>query len=198
MSTTSPERTKSAPSRILQITGALTIAIATVLYVVCVCLGRIPQANRLTTAEFGILVVGAFATAVILRPDFLSAVEKVDVLGIKAEFGQVKRSQIEVQKQQQEQAAVLEDIRLALRLLIKEAERGHLINLFERKTDKYQVGGSLRDEIRHLRAMKLIEMCPGMTVGGMPGGKVFDLSKYVELTPDGSKFASRLIEHPEP
>jgi hypothetical protein len=176
---------------------AAAVAVGTLAYILLAISGTIKPDNRLTAAEVGVVVVAVLAIGVALRPAFLDRLQKFDFAGIKVELGEVKRSQIEVQKQQQEQQAVLEDVRLALRLLIGRNEQDHMFNLFKRETNRYRVSGTLRDEIRRLRAMRLVKMCEGKTVGGMPGNAIFDLADYVELTEDGFKFISHLANRPD-
>jgi len=176
---------------------AAAVAVGTLSYLLLAISGTIKHDNRLTAAEFGVVVVAALAIGAALRPALLDRLQKFDFAGIKVELREVKQGQIEVQKQQQEQQAVLEDVRLALRLLIGKNEQDHLMNLFKRQTNNYRVKGALRDEIRRLRAMRLVKMCEGKAVGGMPGNAIFDLADYVELTEDGLKFVSRLANQPD-
>jgi hypothetical protein len=185
------------PSRARQKMIAWIVAMGTFAYLATVVSGIIKPANRLTGAEFGIVVIAALAIGAALRPEFFERLQKLDVAGIKVELGEVKRSQIEVEKTQQEQAAILQDVRLALRLLIGKNEQEHLINIFKHTTGNYRVKGPLRDELRHLRAMNLLRMRGNKSVGGMPDNTPFDLSDYVELTDDGRQFASRLVQQPE-
>lgn len=170
---------------------AIAVVLATAAYLLLVVSGKIPAANRLGAADCGLVIVAALVIAAAWKPDFFERLQKFDFAGVKFELGEVKKGQIEVQKQQQEQQAVLDDVRLALRLLITEKERDHLRNLFTHATDTYRLKGALRDEIRHLRAMKLVKMHEGKTVGGMPEKGIFDLADYVELTDDGLRFISR-------
>ena len=123
-----------------------------------------PKTSCLTAGEFGIIAIVAIA----LRPEFLDRLQKFDFAGVKLELGEVRRGQLEVQKQQQEQAAMLEDIRLALRVSIGHNEQQHLLKIYERQTADYRVQGALRDELRRLRAMQLIRMRGSRTVGSMP------------------------------
>ena len=176
---------------------AAAVAVVAVSYLVLVISGAIKHENRLTAAEFGVVAVAAVASAAALRPGLFDRLQKFDFAGIKFELGEVKKGQIEVQKNQEEQQAVLEDVRLALRLLIGKNEREHLVNLFKLTTANYRVKGSLRDELRRLRAMRLLKMREGKTVGGMPDSAGFDLADYVELTEDGRKFVSHLTDQPD-
>jgi len=187
-----PEPPDGKNSSLFQKATVSLITAAIALYLLLVVTGKIHKDNRLTAAELGSVAVAALAMGLALRPDFLDRVQKFDFAGVKVELVEVKKGQIEVQKQQQEQQAVLDDVRLALRLLIGEPERAHLLNLFRHTTSDYWVHGAVRDEIRRLRAMKLIRIRDGKTVGGMPVKTAFDLSDHVQLTEDGFRFISRL------
>jgi hypothetical protein len=175
---------------------AIAVALFTAAYLLLVVSGIIPAVNRLSAADCGAVIIAALVIAVAWKPDFFERLQKFDFAGVKFELGEVKKGQIEVQKHQEEQQAVLDDVRLALRLLITEKERDHLRNLFTHATSTYRVKGALRDEIRHLRAMKLVEMCEGKTVGGMPEKTIFDLADYIKLTEDGFRFISRFTNQP--
>lgn len=176
---------------------AIAVAVATVSYVALAISGAIKPANRLTTSEFAVVLVAALVIGAAWKPDLFDRLQKFDFAGIKVELSEVKKGQIAVQKNQQQQLAVLEDVRLALRLLIAKNEQDHLINLFKHATNRYQVKGALRDEIRRLRAMRLVEMRGDKTVGGMPEKTMFDLAEYIQLTPDGLQYVSRLLNEAE-
>ena len=190
------ENDKPLTSSLGQKVFAALIAVVTILYILLAINGWIKSLNRLTAADLGVVVVAALVIAVALRPDYLDRLQKFDFGGLKIELGQVKRNQIEVQKRQEEQMSILQDVRLALRLLIGQNERKHLANLLSHTTANYHLGGAVREELRRLRAMGLIRMHVGKTIGGMPDNGTFDLAEYVELTEDGFKFISRLNERP--
>jgi hypothetical protein len=199
MDTRNPQDSQRSRNRASGVQRVFLIAFAAtaIEYVRRVMTGGIGPANRLNAAEVGILVVAGLCIIVALRPDLLSRVERFDFAGLKFDLREVKQEQIEFQRQQQQQDAVLEDVRLALRLLIGNKEQAHLINLHKGRTKEYRVEGALRDEIRRLRAMKLIRMLGDKHVSSMPEKTVFDLAKYVELTEDGSSLAARLSEQPD-
>jgi hypothetical protein len=176
---------------------AAAVAFAAVSYLVLVISGTVKRDNRLTAAEFGVVVVAALAIVAALKPGLFDRLQKFDFAGIKFELGEVKKGQIEVQKNQEEQQAVLEELRLALRLMIGKNEQAHLKNLLNKETDNYRVKGALRDEIRGLRTLRLLKMRGDKTVGGMPDNVKFNLADYVELTEDGRRLASRLSNQPD-
>jgi hypothetical protein len=107
---------------------AAAIMVAVVVYLSLVVTGTIQRDNRLGVAEFGAIVVAAAVVGMLLRPDIVDRLQKIDIAGIKLDLGEVKERQIEVQKSQQEQRRVLEDLRFAMRILITQPERDHLQN----------------------------------------------------------------------
>lgn len=172
---------------------AAAIMVGVVAYLSLVVSGTIQRDNRLGAAEFGAIVVAAVVVGMLLRPDIVDRLQKIDIAGIKLDLGEVKERQIEVQKSQQEQRRVLEDLRFAMRMLITEPERNHLLNLHNR-TSNYTLTGNLREELRRLRAMGLIKMRDGKTIGGLPEKTSFDLSDYLRLTPDGEGYLVRFSD----
>lgn len=73
-------------------------------------------------------------------------------------------------------------------------EQKHLINLLNDKASKYNGGYYMRKELRHLRALGMIEMRGDHTVEEMRSNMVFDLSDYVKLTDRGEEFLRRSHE----
>jgi len=193
---TSADLERPTPSRGRKVFATALIAAAAA-YILLTTTGTIKPSNRLTGAEFGAIAIAALAACLALRPEFLDRLQKFDFAGIKLELGEMRRGQLEVQKQQQVQAAILEDVRMALRISIGRNEQQHLLKLLARETADYRVKGALREEIRRLRAMQLIRMRGSRTVGSMPDNAAFNLADYVELTEEGNSFASRLKERPE-
>jgi hypothetical protein len=110
-------------------------------------------------------------------------------------FGQLKFEMIEkLREQQLKQAERLADIALILPLLLPDKEVRHIQNLFVKQTERYQGGGSLREELRRLRSIGLIAKKSDRNIGDLHDGKVFDLSDYAELTELGRRWAVRIQE----
>jgi hypothetical protein len=108
-------------------------------------------------------------------------------------FGGYKLEMLErVREKQARQEDQIEDITLMLPLLIAANERVHLINLAEGRTKDYKGNHALRSELRRLRFLKLIRMCPDQHVGYMKDGLSFDLAAYVELTDLGKRWVKRI------
>lgn len=110
-------------------------------------------------------------------------------------LGQLKLEMIEkLREQQQKQEEKIADIALILPLLLQDKEVRHIRNLFVGRTEKYQGAGTLREELRRLRSIKLIAKKPDRNIGDMRDGMVFDLADYVELTELGRHWAHRIQE----
>jgi len=86
----------------------------------------------------------------------------------------------------------VDDVRLILPMLIPEAERKHLLNISQGKTEGYQGRGSLRSELRHLRYMGLIRKRPDRHIGDLTSGNRHDLADVVELTDLGREWVAKL------
>ncbi|MBN9119895.1 MAG: hypothetical protein J0I06_12165 [Planctomycetes bacterium] len=118
-------------------------------------------------------------------------------------LGEFKLEMIEkLREQQQRQEERIADIALVLPLLLPEKEVRHIRNLYAKRTENYNGGGPLREELRRLRSIGLVATKPGRTIAAMRDGLTFDLSDYVELTELGRRWAIRIQEiqpaDPEP
>lgn len=81
---------------------------------------------------------------------------------------------------------------LVIAMLVPEAARNHLINLYRGTTKGYQGRGTLRSEMRHLRSIGLVRIRAGRNIGDMKTFTEFDLAEYVELTDLGTQWAKQL------
>lgn len=84
------------------------------------------------------------------------------------------------------------DLRLLLPVLIPEAERKHLFNLADGRTNGYKGGGTVRAELRHLRSMGLIRKHTDRNIGDLKSDGVYDLADILELTDLGRQWVERL------
>ncbi|MBA4066987.1 MAG: hypothetical protein C0501_25415 [Isosphaera sp.] len=110
-------------------------------------------------------------------------------------YGQLKFEMIErLREQQAEQAERLADIALVLPLLLPDREVRHVLNLFTRRTERYQANPAVREELRRLRSIGLIATRPDRPIGGLHDGMTFDLADHVELTELGRRWAVRIGE----
>lgn len=86
----------------------------------------------------------------------------------------------------------LDELDRVLTLLLRPEERNHLIRLEKGDTNNYVGRHSLRDELRRLRALGLIQSNPGRNVGEMVDNRRFDLKDFVALTDAGREYLARL------
>ena len=118
-------------------------------------------------------------------------------------FGRVRSFQVasmrvelaEIRAQQMDQSARLEILGLLLPLVLTQAERCHLRNLYHDTTEDYEGNTNLRTELRTLRYLTLIDN-PRQPIGTAEDGKIFDLRDVVELTPLGKMWAKQIEEMP--
>ena len=86
----------------------------------------------------------------------------------------------------------IDDLGLALSLVLPGPQQKHLLNLAEGKTKGYEGRGSLRSELRNLVSMGLVEKLPGRHIGDMESGNVYDLADFVSLTDRGRHCVERI------
>jgi hypothetical protein len=86
----------------------------------------------------------------------------------------------------------LDELDRVLTLLLRPEERNHLINLEKGDTDNYVGRHTLRNELRRLRALGLIQSNPGRNIGEMAENRRLNLKDFVALTDSGREFLARL------
>jgi hypothetical protein len=89
----------------------------------------------------------------------------------------------------------LSELGLLLPLVLTQAERSHLQNLYNGTTANYIGNSNLRTELRRLRYLTLINN-PRAPIGTASDGRIFDLQELVELTRLGRIWAKRIQEMP--
>ena len=144
-SLTKPEDKQRAPRLI-----ALTLAVVTMAYMVCIVAIPIPKERRLDVAELGILILVTLVIGILCVPSFLARVKTLKFPGGELEL--LEKLQEDAEKNKQE----LADIRFVLTLLLAPTELQHLKNLKGGQTKGYPGGGAMRAELRKLRTLGLI------------------------------------------
>jgi hypothetical protein len=151
-------------------------------------IGSIPEDRRIDSITLAIIGLTILVVLLLLRPEIFNRLKLLELLGFKMELIE------EVRQTQEKQRSELEAISLIMPLLLPEFEQRHLLNLADQKTASYLASHTLRSEIRHLRSMGLVQMRPNHTVGQMADDLPFDLADYIELTPLGDRWVSRIRE----
>ncbi len=168
------------------------IAVAVVLmigaYTLLVLSGNVSQDRRIDTVHLFIILSGVLACVVLLKPDLADRLRLLEVKGFKIEL--LER----IRERQIRQEHELEDIRLIIPLLFRDAERKHLSNLARGKTARYHGGGPLREELRRLCSIGLLQRRGGHKISELHSDLVLDLGDYVELTDLGRRWVRRLAE----
>lgn len=167
---------------------ALVIIVLAFGYTTAVVRGAIPKDRQIDAVHLVLIVLATLTGLLLLYPAALQRVRTVELSGFKLEMLE------HIRERQMRQEDQLNDVRLLVPLLFPEAERKHLSNLARGKTKAYKGGGSLRDELRRLRSIGLIEMRGEHTVGELRSDMVVDLSEYVRLTELGKRWVQRLAD----
>jgi hypothetical protein len=167
---------------------AVALGLMIAAYTLLVVTGLIPKDRRIDTVDLVIIVVGALCCVVLVKPDLTDRLRLLEVKGFKVEL--LER----IQERQIRQEHELEDIRLIFPLLFRDSERKHLSNLTRGKTAGYHGGAPLREELRRLCSIGLLQRRGLHYIGELRNDMVFDLSDYVELTDLGRRWVHRLAE----
>lgn len=185
--TTVAEDTKN-PHFTLRVGIAIAVGIMIATYTLLIVTGLIPKDRRIDTVDLAIVVVGALCCVALLKPNLTDRLRLLEVKGFKIEL--LER----MQERQIRQEHELEDIRLIFPLLFRDSERKHLSNLVRGKTAGYHGGAPLREELRRLCSIGLLQRRGDHHIGELHSDVVFDLSDYVELTELGRRWVHRLAE----
>jgi hypothetical protein len=178
----SADETKTKHAKVwgFVITGLLSVI--AVGYLGAVVTGVVSKGSRLQLPELFVFLIVAMVLFLVSFPQIADRVSSVKVAKVfEVELAQVR-------KQQSEHEIQLDSIRFIVPLLLPEAKRHHLINLYEKKT-AYRGSKTLRTELRDMRAAQLIRSRAGKTVHEISDDRDVDLSNYVELTEVGTFWA---------
>jgi hypothetical protein len=173
---------KSKPRSRRGTVGGVILLVLLAAYASAIILGRVPADRRIDTPALGIIVAGCLIALLLVRPELLERITRLEALEWK----------VEMENRQQQQSVQLKDLELILPLLLPATERHHLTNLANGTTANYCGNHELRTELRRLRSIKLIEMLPEQHVSMLTDGSVFDLARYIRLTKLGVGWAERL------
>jgi hypothetical protein len=181
------EDPKNPRSR-LRIGIAVVVVLMIGAYTLLVLSGKVSGDRRIDTVHLVIIVSGVLACVILLKPDLADRLRLLEVKGFKIEL--LER----IQERQIRQEHELEDIRLIIPLLFRDAERKHVSNLARGKTGEYHGGGPVREELRRLCSIGLLERRGGHKIRELRSDFVFDLGDYLELTDLGRRWARRLAQ----
>ena len=165
---------------------AALVAGAVVAYTVAVVMGRIPAERQLSATHLILVVSTMVLCFIMVRPQTLDRIGSFEGLGFKFELLQ------QLQERQVKQAEELYRLDLIVPLLFREGEREHLENLLRGTTKSYSGGGTVRDELRRLRAIGLLRSLPNKHIGDPHSDTNFDLAEWVDLTTLGRYWAERI------
>jgi hypothetical protein len=176
------ESTRRA-SLIVRYAVAAGIVLLVSAYLIALVAGFIPETQQIDFPALIFLLAGVGAAILVLDVELLGRVRIFQVASLRIELDQLRRRQ-EVQSDR------LEVMQLLLPLLIPEAERKHLLNLHHGEGKDYLGSDILRQELRRLRYVRLIDS--RQPVANIKDGKKIDLADFVALTPLGIRWASEI------
>jgi len=168
------------------VAAAIALLIAT--YTVLVVTGGVPSDRRIDFVLLVIILIGVLGCLVLLDPSLINRVRLLELKGFKIEL--LER----LQERQIRQEHDLDDIRLIIPLLFRDHERKHLSNLGRGQTAGYHGGGALREELRRLCSIGLLQRRDDHHIAQLRNELVFDLGEYVELTDLGRRWVRRLAD----
>jgi hypothetical protein len=194
MPSETPHQNKDAqPRRIGWVRISLAVLLCALVgaYSIGILTGGISAGCRIDVVHLGIIILAVSVATLILQPEILRNIKALELKGFKLEMLE------KVREKQVEQGNQLDDIRLMLPLLLSDTEQKHLSNLSGGKTRAYRGSHTLRTDLRRLRYIRLIRLKKDKRVADMKDGLDFDLANFVELTPLGDRWATRLAEFAE-
>jgi hypothetical protein len=172
----------------IRVTFALIGIIAVFIYIVCIVLGKLQERQKLSASDVAMIVVAVFVAGVLLRPEFLNRLTHLKVGNVELELEKL-------QQDQQLQRHELDDVRFVLTLLLQQSEVQHLKNLENNETQGYEGNNNVRNELRKLRTLGLIQNRKDRTIGELTDRFKFDLNDFVQLTLRGRHYLDRLGEY---
>jgi hypothetical protein len=157
-------------------------------YVAAIITGGISANHQISIADLGVIVIGAMAIGILIRPQLVRNIQRFELGTLRFEL----RDQVrDLQNTQKDQKRELDELRFTLNLLVTDSERKHLENLDTGSTANYKRNDWLQAELRRLRSIGLITS--KRYISDMPAE--FDLREWgVELTPYGTEYLRRWKE----
>jgi hypothetical protein len=170
------------------------IALLVIGYTAAVIAGMVPPSRQLSLTSIVLLALAGGAIAVIVYPEALEAISSLSAGGVRVDLDlkRVKRAQAELAARQEDQLKLLQEI---FPLLLPDNVLKHLQNLeasrLGAELPPYNGNGAVREELRRLRYMHLIEVDPSHKgIGDIPDGK-FALPEFVRIRPEGTHWIDR-------
>lgn len=182
-------------NRALRALIAVLIGILAVGYTVAVLAGDIASNRQLSATHLILLVVAGIAVVLIVWPQDLGKISSLSAGGVRVDLRAVQDSQKELAEKQEDQREIL---RLIFPLLLPSNVLNHLRTLeaAQRGVSVADYNGSdpLREELRRLRYMQLIEVIPPHRgIADIPNGRI-KLPEFVRLTRQGTDWIARAQE----
>lgn len=169
---------------------ALIVMLSVSIYIVCLVLGKLQERQKFSASDVGMIVVAVIVAGVLLRPEFLNRLTHLKVGNVEVELEKLQQDQL-LQRHE------LDDVRFVLTLLLQQTEVQHLKNLENNETQGYEGNNNVRNELRKLRTLGLIQSRENRPIGELTDRFKFDLKDFVRLTVRGRHYLERLGEYKE-
>ena len=153
--------------------------------------GFVKETRKIDPVTLGVIILAVVLAILLWSPEAFARLKLFQGFGVKLELGEVKQRQDQQESKLQE---ILADIASILPILLPKQERDYLIGLSEDPTKKYVASDALREDLRRLRAIGLIERQPNKAIALLRDGTEYQLSDFVRLTALGTHWAMKLRE----
>ena len=163
------------------------VILVVVSYAGGIVFGYLPERQKLSGPDIGVILVGIGVVCLLMRPEFLSRLTHLKVGSVELELE-------ELQRDQQKQRTELDDVRFALTMLLQGNELRHLKALESGKTQGYIGNHDLRTALRRLRTLGLVQNHGESKIGDLKDNSKLDLGAIVELTVRGRRYLQRVGE----
>jgi len=175
------------------IASFIVLALAT--YIGAILGGWIAAERRLDANSIILIVLAAGISLLVVNPSWIEGLASISLGGFKAEFARLQNRQ-ELQQQQ------VNSVSAVLAMLLTDDEQNQILRIKRGQTRNYQGNHDLRDKLRKLRGMRLIQMNKDpsgafYTMGAIKDydaakNNVSDLSTYLSLTELGERIGAEL------
>jgi hypothetical protein len=189
------DNAKGKRQRALRMLIAVIIALLVVGYTVAVLAGLVEPTHQLSITSVVLLALAGGVIVVLVHPEALQVISSLSAGGIRIDLEKVQDRQETLARRQEDQLQLLEEI---FPLLLPDNVLKHLQNLEASErgliTRPYHGNNAVREELRQLRYMHLIEVQPSRKGIGDIKDVEFVLPEYVRLRPEGRHWIKRAQE----
>lgn len=171
----------------MRLSIAAIIVVLVLGYTVAVITGNIAPNHQLSATHLALLVLCGIAVSLMIWPTVLREIKSFSVGSIRVDIDRIQTRQVELEQFVKEILPfLLPDNLLAHLRALEASEQGDTA-----PAKRYQGSRPVRDELRQLRNMHLIEVKPQHRgLAAIPDGPI-DLAAFVKLTNRGRDWTKR-------